>query len=250
MERGRTTDRERKMFSQIIGWTATQTKRTARMSDISGAYDGGATGVMSGLVVGTRVATSMGWRDVGGLQVGDMVLTFDGGLQPVTGVTRSELWSGEGACPEAFWPLEVPAGALENVKPMRILPRQGVMLESDIAEQALGDPFALIQARALDGVRGIKRAFPKGKMAVVKLSFDTDQVIYAEQGTLLFCPAGKDLLQAALKQVPEQTDYRFLPVHCATQLAQGLEIRAARESCLENFQASLQASVHATQVAA
>ncbi|UYV36630.1 Hint domain-containing protein [Rhodobacteraceae bacterium D3-12] len=220
------------------------------MSDMSGAYDGGATGVMSGIVVGTRVATTMGWRDVGGLQVGDMILTFDGGLQPVTGVSRSELWSGEGACPASFWPLMVPAGALENVKPMRILPRQGVMLESDIAEQALGDPFALIQARALDGVRGIERVCPGDQATVVKLSFDTDQVIYAEQGTLLFCPAGKDLLQVAIKEAPEQSDYSFLPVHCATQLAQGLEIRAAGRSCLESFQASLQMSVHATQVAA
>lgn len=230
----------------MFGWTATHKKKTSRIGDVSGAYDGGATGVMSGIVVGTRVATSMGWRDVGGLQLGDMVLTFDGGLQPVTGITRTALWSGNGACPEAFWPLVVPAGALENGKTMRILPRQGVMLESDIAEQALGDPFALIQARALEGVRGIERVFPNDPIEVVTLRFDVDQVVYAEQGTLLFCAAGKDLLQAVTKFAAEQCEYSFLPNQSAVQLAQGLELCKANQSCLKNFQASL----HDTQVAA
>ncbi len=226
----------------MFGWNGTNRQKTRRMSDATGAYDGGNTGVMTGIIVGTRVATSMGWRDVGAIQEGDMVLTFDGGLQPLSGVRRRAMWSGAGACPPAFWPLVIPAGALENAKAMRLLPRQGVMLESDVAEEVLGDPFALIPAAALDGVSGIERVFPNDPVEVIVLSFETDQVVFAEQGALLFCPAGGDLVQAALsapERAVNQCSYEMLPATSAVHLARGLEARGASEGCLERFRAAL-----------
>lgn len=225
-----------------FGWNGRNRQKTNRMSDVTGAYDGGGTGAMSGIIAGTRVATSMGWRDVGAIQEGDMVLTFDGGLQPVVSVRRKALWSGSGVCPADFWPLIVPAGALENAKPMRLLPRQGVMLESDVAEAVLGDPFALIPAAALEGVSGIERVFPNDPVEAIALSFETDQVVFAEQGALLFCPGGGDLVQAALG-APQRTvnpcAYEMLPATSAVHLARGLETRGASETCLERFRAAL-----------
>ena len=58
--------------------TSASRQRAGRSDDVSGeAYR------TTGLVAGTRIATAMGWRAVEAIAVGDLVLTFDNGLQPV-----------------------------------------------------------------------------------------------------------------------------------------------------------------------
>ncbi|MEQ8255971.1 MAG: Hint domain-containing protein, partial [Roseovarius confluentis] len=111
----------------MFGWKSTLGKR-----DIF--ENANATAVKSGLISGTKVATGMGWRPVEAIAAGDKVLTFDGGLQTITKVSRVGLWSGQDHCPRQFWPLEVPAGALGNREVMRVLPGQNIMVESDAAE--------------------------------------------------------------------------------------------------------------------
>ena len=220
----------------MFEWKLIVNGKTSRMMEISGAYDGGVTGVMSGITGGTRIATSSGWRDAAAIQAGDMVLTFDGGLQQIVRVTRQPLWTGEGPCPKRFWPLLVPAGAIDNVKAMMVLPRQGVMLESDLAEAALGDPFALIPAAALEGERGVERVYPNDPIEVVTLHFEADQVIFAEHGALLFCPAGGDLVQMAMQAPAQLCPYRMLPDACAVTLVHNPSGGAECESCLMALQ--------------
>ena len=203
----------------MLGWTGALRRKTYRAPDGDrGAQAQAESGVMSGLVSGTMVATALGWRDVSGLQEGDMILTFDNGLQPLRRITRTRLWAGSGPCPTAFWPLSVPAGVLGNEAPMTLLPRQGVMLESDIAEQRYGDPFALIPGASLEGVNGIERAFPNDDMTVVALHFDSAQVVFGAQGTLLFCPAQDNLLETV-----EAPSYAMLSEYDATDLVQSEE---------------------------
>jgi hypothetical protein len=223
----------------MFKWPAINLQKTNQISESSGAYDGGATGAMTGIIAGTSVATSMGWRDVVALQEGDMVLTFDGGLQQLKSISRSLIWNGRGDCPKAFWPLQVPKGALENAKEMQVLPRQGVMLESDIADEVLGDPFALIPAAALEGVRGIERVYSTNPVEVITLGFEDDQIVFAEQGALLFCAAGKDIVQDALMGLATPCPYKMLSEASAIHLARGLETRETSESCLESFRAAL-----------
>lgn len=215
----------------MFGWKSATRQKTNRMIEATGAYDGGATGVMSGIVAGTRVATTMGWRDVGALAPGDMVLTFDGGLQEIKTITRRPLWSGKTACPRAFWPLLVPAGVLDNSKPMMVLPRQGVMLESDVAETVLGDPFALIPAAALEGVHAIERVYPNDRIDVITLQFAKDQVVYAEQGALLFCPGAQDLIDIAAHEAPAPCPYEMLSEASAVAL---MRVATGRRNDLEN----------------
>ena len=204
----------------MFGWKGAKRQKTYRAPDGAEGGNGTKTGVMSGLVSVTKVATALGWRDVNSLQEGDMVLTFDAGLQPVKRISRTPLWSGAGSCPTAFWPLLVPAGVLDNEAAMILLPRQGVLLESDAAEKTLGDPFALILAGTLDGALGIERVFPQDDMTVVTLHFDSAQVVFAEQGALLFCPAGGDLLDYASGKAQGQGPYSILPELFAAQLVQ------------------------------
>lgn len=181
---------------------------------------------MTGIISTTKVATAIGWRDVSSLQAGDKVLTFDNGLQTLASISRTQLWDGEGACPHAFWPLAVPAGVLENSRPMMLLAKQGIMLESDIAEELYGDPFALIPAAALEGVHGIERAYPNDPIEVITLHFEDAQVVFAENGTLMFCAAGGDLLEMAAKPQTETSAYKMLPEKNANKLVQSAPLYA------------------------
>ena len=106
----------------------------------------------SGLLAGTHVASNLGWRKVEALSVGDKVLTFDNAMQTVTGIQRETLWIGEQsqAHPDTL-PVLVPRGALHNRCDMWLMPEQGLLIESDVTRDALGDPFAVVTAQALVG---------------------------------------------------------------------------------------------------
>ena len=147
-----------------------------------------------GMVAGTTVATSTGWRAVEGVLAGDEVLTFDGGLQRVVSVERQRRICGGCASDVSGWPLVVPAGVLGNREEITLLPDQAVLVESDVAEAAFGDPFALVPAIALEGFRGICRVPPKAVTEVVILRFERDEVVFASNGALVHCPVARDLL--------------------------------------------------------
>ncbi|WP_368186692.1 Hint domain-containing protein [Aestuariibius sp. HNIBRBA575] len=147
-----------------------------------------------GLATGTKVATKMGWRPVETIAAGDMVLTFDGGMQPVVEVRRFTVWSTHHDKDPSRWPLNVPAGALGNQDRMTILPDQPVMIESDAAENIYGDAFALMAASALEGFRGIERIAPPCRTDVVCIYFSEDQIVFSNGGALFLCQAAVDIL--------------------------------------------------------
>ena len=156
-------------------------------------HDATLSDVDHGMLAGTRVATAMGWRRVEAICEGDQVLTFDGGLQTVVAVRRQVIFSGETAADIQDWPMLVPAGALGNREEKRIPARQAVLIESDAAEAALGDPFVLMQAKDLDGICGIHRVTPEAPAFVVTLEFDNDEVVFAASGAMCICPSRSDL---------------------------------------------------------
>jgi len=148
----------------------------------------------AGLMAGTQVATRMGWRDVAAIAVGDEVMTFDGGMQPVTEVPRRHITTKGDLSHGDDWLIFVPAGALGNRNDMSLLPNQAVMIEADAAEEAFGDPFVTIPALALDGFRGITRVPPAQEIEFVTLAFAQDQMVFAEGGALVLCKVAGDLL--------------------------------------------------------
>ena len=179
--------------------------------DLGSESRAGPDSALSGIVAGTRVATALGWRNVEDLAEGDAILTFDNGLKSLRGLRRKALWDGNGACPTRFQPLHVPRGAIGNREEMLLLPRQGVLVESDVAEEELGDPFVLIRAEALDGVCGISRRRPIFAPEVFVLEFDEDQVIFASSGALCVCPAAGDMISRIFMRNQEPTsDYTIL----------------------------------------
>ena len=159
-------------------------------------------GTSHGLMAGTHVASSLGWRPVEAITVGDNILTFDNAMQPVVEIRRDVKWRDATSIPEARWPVRIPAGAMGNRCDLTVFPNQGILVESDAANDPQGDPFAVVPAVALDGSRGIHRVAPQHQVEIVTLYFEQDQVIYVEGGTLAYCPhpgdlVGDDLAQSA-----------------------------------------------------
>ena len=150
-----------------------------------------------GFLAGTHAASNLGWRPVEALTVGDQLLTFDHGMQPLVEVRRETVLVGEGDVDPVFCPLLVPQDALNNRVPMYLMPDQGVLIESDLVEDAHGDPFAVVPACALDGYRGIRRLHPGERMELIIPRFARGEVIYLEAGFLGFAPMQGDLLNGA-----------------------------------------------------
>lgn len=183
-------------MDEMFGWKTKEMNR--RTPEMTGAYDGGLATLTNGLMAGTRVASNLGWRAVEALAVGDSVLTFDHGMQKITDLRRVMMWIDAPDTNPALWPVIVPAGALDNRAELTLLADQGVLVESDAAADIYGDPFALVPAQALVGVRGIHRAAPQEMVELVVISFADEQVIYAEGGALIHCPVARMVLDNLL----------------------------------------------------
>lgn len=152
-----------------------------------------------GFIAGTMVATSHGWRPVEALVAGDTVLTFDHGMQPIKSIKRERFTLGQTADEAMMSAIYIPRDVLGNNSPIWVRADQGVMIEHDLVEDALGDPFAVVPAAALEGYRGIKRAETQVHMDLITLVFDEDEIIYIEAGLLAYCPSGNDLLHRAFR---------------------------------------------------
>ncbi|MEM9580272.1 MAG: Hint domain-containing protein [Pseudomonadota bacterium] len=143
----------------------------------------------SGLLLGKLIATTLGWRPVEALCVGDLVLTFDNGFLPIRAVRRVVLWDGDGACPDHLRPVEIGADLLPDVSCVRVMSHQGIMVESDFAESHRGDPFAVILPGAIAQFGLAQPVHCEAPIEVIILEFDSDEVIYGQSGMLYHVPA-------------------------------------------------------------
>lgn len=180
-----------------LGFETQQPKH--RTVEMTGAYDGGIATLSHGLMAGTRVASNLGWRAIDALTVGDKVLTFDHGMQEITEIRRAHMWLDAPDTAENMWPVVIPVDALGNREELILLPDQGVMIESDAAQDMHGDPFAVLTANSLVGLRGIRRRQPMNRVELIAVYFADDEVIYAEGGALIHCPRDMSTLDKFLE---------------------------------------------------
>lgn len=148
-----------------------------------------------GIIGGTCIACEHGWRPAESIMVGDRVHTFDSGLQPVVQIRRSTLWTEDTTQNPALQHYLVPRHALGNRAPMRLLPEQAVLVESDSAEALYGDPFALVPVASLEGYRGITRVVPQQPSEIIAIGFAEEEIVYANGSALIHCPwLGEDMV--------------------------------------------------------
>jgi hypothetical protein len=167
------------------------------MSESSAAMDGMVITGQNGLLAGTHVASNLGWRSVDALCVGDKVLTFDQGMQPIVDIQRETRVVADDLIPRDQRPVRIPEGVLNNRRTLWLMPDQGVLIESDAACDPMGDPFAVVPARAFAGFSGIEAGLPGETLQVTTLAFEQDQVVFTEGGLLTFCPRLRSFLSDA-----------------------------------------------------
>lgn len=207
-------------MDKMFGWKNKMNAMNYRTAEVTAAYNGGLAVQTHGLMAGTRVASNLGWRAIEALAVGDMVLTFDNGMQEITEIRRMTFWTDAPDTPSAQWPVIVPAGALDNREEMTLLADQGVLVESDTAAEMYGDPFAILPVQALVGIRGIRRVAPAEQIELFAVYFAQEQVIYAEGGALIHCPKNTVALDAFLNTTT--ASYEVLSPEDATLVAEFL----------------------------
>jgi hypothetical protein len=142
-----------------------------------------------GLLDGRQVATDSGWRAVETLKPGDMVLTFDNGMQKLVDRISAPVAPDPRTSSLSMRCVSVPRGAIGNRRDITLLPSQLVLLECDYAAARFGDPFILVQAGALVGYRGITRGLLPTKMKSHMLAFKEEQIIHTDGSALLWCHA-------------------------------------------------------------
>lgn len=172
--------------------------------------------VTEGVLHGTQIATTAGWRAVEQIGPGDLLLGFDDAPAPVLAVQSALVEAGKTRWPMAHWPLRVPDGALGNRGEVRLLPGQTLLLDSDLAEAMFGDSFALVPAAALAGWRGIEPVAPGAAEGTCLLLLAREALIYAAGQLLLFCPAD------APEALPDRGAYLPLELAQARQLVAAL----------------------------
>lgn len=178
----------------MFDWTEDNPDEAQPPFNIGGGLNGLLMSKQSGFVSGTRVASNLGWGAVDDLNIGDKVLTFDHGMQSIVDIQREALVAPDEVVPNGHRPILVPDGALINRKDIWLAPDQGILVESDAVTDALGDPFAVVPSRALEGLKGIRSASLVDRLDVITLTFEQDEVIYMEGGMLAHCPRPRFLL--------------------------------------------------------
>ncbi len=202
----------------MFGWKQKMNAPVARNCEISGAMDGLLHVGQAGFVAGTHVISNLGWRAVEDLSVGDKVLTFDHGMQVITEIQHEPMFALGNRQAFGQCPVLVPKGAMNNRCEIWLMPGQGMLVESDAALDAMGDPFAVVPARALKGLRGICAAKPDNRPAVTTLAFANDEVIYVEGGMLAHCPRPRCLVTEDPAVAFEL--YNVLAPHAARKLVE------------------------------
>lgn len=199
----------------MLSWMERKSRGAAPSDGPEPAPEGIVITGQAGLLCGMHVATAHGWRAVEDVRVGDRVLTFDHGFQPVTDIQRDALALADAASAGDSGPLLVPRGALGNGADLWIMPEQGFLVESETVLDMMDDPFAVIPAQALKGFRGIRPAVPKDPARVSTLAFRNDEVIYVEGGLLAHCPRPRCIFTEA---VPRNGLYQVLNPRAARYL--------------------------------
>ena len=140
----------------------------------------------TGILSGTCLKTPAGAIAIENLRVGDYVLTFDDGLQQIRSITRSWIRPNAatgGVSRKLVW---IDNGTHGNALPLMVPYGQPIMIESDLAESVLGDPFAVVTADTLVGTGCSEYVSICDPIEVYKVKFDFPQLAYCAGGALVW----------------------------------------------------------------
>ncbi|GAB1362873.1 hypothetical protein MASR1M32_21090 [Rhodobacter sp.] len=169
---------------------------------------------------GTRLQARDGERAVEDLVPGDLIVTRDGGLRPVTWVGRKTLSLADLVAWPELRPVLIPAGALgagQPVRDMRVSPQHRVLIEGPRAETLFGEPEVLVAAIHLCGQAGIRQVLTRG-IDYIHVMFDAHELLCSDGiWTESFQPASR--MVGGMDQAQRDEIMTLFPGLAATGIA-------------------------------
>ncbi|GHG80454.1 Hint domain-containing protein [Pseudodonghicola xiamenensis] len=129
---------------------------------------------------GTRIATPEGERLVEDLQIGDLVMTRDNGIQEIRWIGERELAGAEMA--EHLQPVLIGKGALGNGLPerdMMVSPQHRVLIASDRNALYFEEREVLVAAKHLTWMKGVERV-ECASVTYIHFMFDQHEVVLSD----------------------------------------------------------------------
>ena len=145
---------------------------------------------------GVLITTDRGEIAVEDLRPGDLVLTRDGGLQPIRWVGSRSLGLADLIVSPSLRPVQINAGALGAGLPQRdtlVSPQHRMLVEGAGPEMLFGEAEVLVAAVHLTGLRGVQQVLTPG-VTYIHLLMDRHEIICANGSwTESFQPADRSL---------------------------------------------------------
>lgn len=133
--------------------------------------------------LGTLIDTPNGPVPVERLAPDDPVLTLDRGAKPIRWSESAHLSSDDLAQNQHLCPIEIAPGALGPNRPSRVLrvsPQHRMLMDGPLVELLFGVPEALVAARHLVGLPGVRAVQPRDGITYVHVLLDQHEVLFAE----------------------------------------------------------------------
>lgn len=132
---------------------------------------------------GTRILTPSGERPVEALAIGDLVVTFDHGPQPLRWIGCAKVDPFAMASSDAVRPIRICRHAFGPGRPARdmlVSPQHRVLLEGWQAELLYGEFEVLVAATHLVNDVNVKRAADITETTYIHLQFDRHELVYSD----------------------------------------------------------------------
>lgn len=155
---------------------------------------------------GTLIETADGPRRVEDIQPGDLVMTRDGGLQPVRWRGARRLSAALRINP-ALRPIRIRAGALGDNVPssdLVVSPQHRVLVRSKVAMRMFGAMEVMVAAKQLLNLEGIDIAEDMVEVEYVHLLFDRHEVVIANGAESESLYAGPEAIRAVGRAAQEE----------------------------------------------
>jgi len=137
---------------------------------------------------GTRIATPRGTREIEDLEIGDLVVTRDHGLQPIR-------WVGKRTVPArgALAPIRFDPHVIGNERALYVSPQHRMLMQGVEASLLFGESEVLASAKHLVNGSTVTEVHG-GTVTYVHIMFDQHEIIYAEgAASESFYPGGTGL---------------------------------------------------------
>ncbi len=156
---------------------------------------------------GTLIETKSGSKNVEYLKVGDLVETFDNGLQEIRWIGSRHVNSAGLLTNPELYPIRIRKGALGwgfPEKDLMVSPQHRILISSKIAKRIFDTAEVLVAANKLVGIDGIEVITDVNEVDYFHILFDQHELVFANGIIAESLLPGKQALQAVSQEAREE----------------------------------------------